>query len=316
MSKKTKEIEREDLIEDNNKQLNMFEAKNIKDIIAPSGIDASNLNHLEIISHTNRLARSFFVSTLPRMGTFPELLREMYDFGDINVSVYITPVQEATSQQELNRTINELETERLVAAGKGNINREAVLAQKKYETEQLRDEIAAGFNKMFEASIISTVFAYNMEDLERYTKLLSTEMGKTQIGLKTAWAMQEEAFKSNVPLCNNLLSNKKHTFDRNSMGTVFPFTSSEVGHPTGVPIGYNKQTGTPILFDNFHSSLTNYNMVIFAKSGAGKSVTMKTLISRSSVLMGIESLALDAEGEYTIVAESLGGINVILSPTL
>ncbi|MBQ3423072.1 MAG: DUF87 domain-containing protein, partial [Romboutsia sp.] len=65
---------------------------------------------------------------------------------------------------------------------------------------------------------------------------------------------------------------------------------------------------------NFHSSLTNYNMVIFAKSGAGKSVTMKTLIARSSALMGIESLALDAEGEYTIVAESLGGINVVLSP--
>ena len=41
---------------------------------------------------------------------------------------------------------------------------------------------------------------------------------------------------------------------------------------------------------------------------------MKTLISRSSVLMGIESLALDAEGEYSIVAESLGGINVVLSP--
>ena len=31
--------------------------------------------------------------------------------------------------------------------------------------------------------------------------------------------------------------------------------------------------------------------------------------------MGIESLALDAEGEYTIVAESLGGINVVISPT-
>ena len=30
--------------------------------------------------------------------------------------------------------------------------------------------------------------------------------------------------------------------------------------------------------------------------------------------MGIESLALDAEGEYSIVAESLGGINVVLSP--
>ena len=296
------------------KQDKLFRSKNIKDLIAPSGIDASNLNYLEIVSHTNRLARNFFVGTLPRMGTFPELLRGLYDFGDMNVSIYIDPIQEAHSQQELNRTINELETERLVAAGRGDINREAILAQKKYETEQLRDEIAAGFNKMFEASIIATLFAYNINDLEKYTKLLATEMGKTQIGLRTAWAMQEDAFKSNVPLANNLI-NKKHTFDRNSMGTVFPFTSSEVGHPTGVPIGYNKQTGTPILFDNFHSSLTNYNMVIFAKSGAGKSVTMKTLISRSSVLMGIESLALDAEGEYRIVAESLGGINVILSPT-
>ena len=99
------------------------------------------------------------------------------------------------------------------------------------------------------------------------------------------------------------------------MGTVFPFTTSEVGHPTGIPLGFNKQTGVPILFDNFHSSLANYNMVIFAKSGAGKSVTMKTLISRSAVLMGIQSLALDAEGEYSIVAESLGGINVVISPT-
>ena len=311
--KKTKEIDN-NKIEDKKAQSKLFKSKNIKDLIAPSGIDATNLNHLEIISHTNRLARSFFVGTLPRMGTFPELLRGMYDFGDMNVSIFIDPIQEAHSQQELNRTINELETERLVAASRGDINREAVLSQKKYETEQLRDEIAAGFNKMFEASIIATLFAYNINDLEKYTKLLATEMGKTQIGLRTAWAMQEDAFKSNVPLANNLI-NKKHTFDRNSMGTVFPFTSSEIGHPTGVPIGYNKQTGTPILFDNFHSSLTNYNMVIFAKSGAGKSVTMKTLISRSSVLMGIESLALDAEGEYRIVAESLGGINVILSPT-
>ena len=139
-------------------------------------------------------------------------------------------------------------------------------------------------------------------------------MAKTLVGIKSAWGMQEDAFKSNLPFMNDKI-NKTHTFDRNSMGTVFPFTTSEIGHPTGVPLGFNKQTGTPILFDNFHSSLTNYNMVIFAKSGAGKSVTMKTLISRSSVLMGIESLALDAEGEYTIVAESLGGINVVISPT-
>ena len=187
------------------------------------------------------------------------------------------------------------------------------MAQKRYEAEQLRDEIAAGFNKLYEASIISTIFSDNLSDLDRLTKLLASEMSKSLVGIKTSWAMQEDAFKSNLPLMEDKIK-KLHTFDRRSMSTVFPFVTSEVGHSTGIPLGFNKQTGTPILFDNFHSSLTNYNMVIFAKSGAGKSVTMKTLISRSSLLMGIESLALDAEGEYEIVAESLGGINVVLSP--
>ncbi len=293
--------------------IRILKKKTIKELIAPSGIDASNIDHLEIISDTSRFARSFFVSSLPRMCTFPELFRDMYMFGDINTSIYINPIKEEKSQNDLNKVINELETERIVAADKGNINRESTITQKRLEAEQLRDEIAAGFNKLFEASIISTIFAYSLEDLDKSTKMLTSEMAKTLVGIKTAWGMQEEAFKSNLPFMNDKID-RTHTFDRNSMGTVFPFTTSEVGHSTGVPLGFNKQTGTPILFDNFHSSLTNYNMVIFAKSGAGKSVTMKTLISRSSVLMGIESLALDAEGEYTIVAESLGGINVVISP--
>ena len=310
---KGQELQEQRKIVEDEKYSNILRKKTIKELIAPSGIDCSNIDRIEIISNVKRYARSFFVSALPRMATFPELFRDMYLFGDINTSIYIEPIPEAKSQTELNRTINELESERIVAADKGNINRESAVTQKRFEAEQLRDEIAAGFNKLYEASIVSTIFAYNLDDLERYTKLLTTEMSKSLVEIKSAWGIQEEAFKSNVPLMNNQLK-KTHTFDRRSMGTVFPFTTSEVGHLTGVPLGFNKQTGVPILFDNFHPSLTNYNMVIFAKSGAGKSVTMKTLISRSSVLMGIESLALDAEGEYTIVAESLGGINVVLSP--
>lgn len=311
--KKNKQPEERKKSPEENKD-NFLQGQTIKDLIAPSGVDVSNIDHLEIISHTKRYARSFFVSTLPRMCTFPELFRDMYLFGDVNTSIYITPVKEERSQNELNRVINELETERIVAMDKGNINRESTISQKRFEAEQLRDEIAAGFNKLYEASIVSTLFAYNLADLDRFSKMLATEMSKTLVGIKTAWGIQEEAFQSNLPLMEDQVQ-KVHTFDRNSMGTVFPFTTSEIGHPSGVPLGFNKQTGTPILFDNFHSSLTNYNMVIFAKSGAGKSVTMKTLVSRSSVLMGIESLALDAEGEYTVVAESLGGINVVISPT-
>ena len=285
----------------------------VKEMIAPTGIDVSSLDHLEIISNVNRYARSFFVANLPRMCTFPELFRSMYMFGDINTSVYINPILESKSQTDLNRVINELETERIMAEDRGNINRARLLAQKRMETEDLRDEIAAGFNKMFEGTVVSTLFAYDLKTLDTYTRLLSTEMAKSLVDVKSTWANQEEGFQTNLPLMRKKID-EKHLFDRGSMGTVFPFVTSEIGHPTGIPLGYNVQTGAPILFDNFHESLTNYNMVIFAKSGAGKSVTMKTLVSRSAVLMGIESLALDAEGEYSVVADSLGGINVVISP--
>ncbi len=287
--------------------------KTLKSLIAPGGIDASYTNHIEISSARTRYARSMIVANLPRMCTFPEFLRGMYTFGDLNVSVFINPVSEATSQTDLNRTINELESERIVALDRGDINRERIIAQKRMEAEELRDAIAAGFNKLFDSSIIATIFAYSMDELDKYTELLSSEMSKNLIDIKPAWALQDEAFRSNMPYCDNKMT-KSHTFDRRAMSTVFPFFTSEVGHENGIPLGFNKQTGLPILYDNFSSKLTNYNMVIFGKSGAGKSVTIKTITARSAVLMGIESLALDAEGEYAVVAEALGGVNVTLSP--
>ena len=133
--KKSKKLQEEQKLVNEEPENDIFKRSTIKDLIAPSGIDVSNIDHLEIISNTKRYARSFFVSTLPRMCTFPELFRDMYLFGDINTSIYITPVKEEKSQNDLNRVINELETERIVAADRGNINRESTIAQKRLEAE-------------------------------------------------------------------------------------------------------------------------------------------------------------------------------------
>ena len=103
---KKKKIENNQL--NTEEQESFLKKKTIKDLIAPAGIDASHIDHLEIISSTKRYARSFFVGTLPRMATFPELFRDMYLFSDINTSVYIKPISEERSQNELNRIINEL----------------------------------------------------------------------------------------------------------------------------------------------------------------------------------------------------------------
>ena len=92
MSKKNK-LQTNDFKEQRNDytkpdEYEILKKKTIKELIAPSGIDASNIDHLEIISNVTRYARSFFVSALPRMCTFPELFRDMYMFGDINTSIY------------------------------------------------------------------------------------------------------------------------------------------------------------------------------------------------------------------------------------
>ena len=161
MSKKKKKLKNQEEQQKplNGENIEILQKKTVKDLIAPAGIDASNIDHMEIISNAKRYARSFFVSTLPRMCSFPDIFRDMYLFGDINTSIYINPIPEARSQNELNRVINELETERIVAQDRGNINRESVLSQKRVEAEQLRDEIAAGYNKLFEATVVSTLFA-------------------------------------------------------------------------------------------------------------------------------------------------------------
>ena len=214
----------------------------------------------------------------------------------------------------MNKEITEIVSEIIVAEDRGDVNRARTLSNKKAELEQLRDQIEAGYNSVFSASIITTLFSYSKEDLDTSTEKLSSVMGKTLLTLKPAWALQDEAFISNMPYNENKMITY-HTFDRNSMGTVFPFFNSMVGHNTGIPLGFNLQTGLPIIYDNFSRQLTNYNMVIFGKSGAGKGVTIKVITARSYVLQGIETLALDVEGEYGVVAESLGGISIVISPT-
>ena len=313
--KKDSEKNNEELISAK-EQINTLELdkSSLKDLIAPSGIDASHYDYLEIFSKISRFARTFYVTTLPRQASFPYFLSNIYEFGDINTSVYINPISETTSQNDLNKTIVELQSERYVAQDRGDINRASVLSTKQSEAEQLRDQIAAGYNKLFEATIIATLFSYSKAELDKSSELLAMEASKNMVGIKATWAIQEDAFKSNLPLMSDKL-NRKHTFDRGSMATVFPFLSSDIGHETGVPIAINKQTGLPLIFDNFSPTLTNYNMIIFGKSGSGKSVTIKTIMSRSAVLMGIENLVLDAEGEYVVVAEALNGINITISPT-
>jgi type II secretory pathway predicted ATPase ExeA len=83
--------------------------------------------------------------------------------------------------------------------------------------------------------------------------------------------------------------------DTTSLATTFPFTSAELTSDTGVLFGINEHNDSLVVFDRF--SRENANMVVFAKSGAGKSYAVK-LEALRQLMFDTEVLILDPEHEY------------------
>ncbi len=88
------------------------------------------------------------------------------------------------------------------------------------------------------------------------------------------------------------------------LSSFFPFVSINLTSDEGIMYGVNRHNNTLIIFDRF--SLENSNMVIFAKSGAGKSYSVK-LEALRLLMMGVDVLIIDPENEYEKLAEAVGG---------
>jgi type IV secretory pathway VirB4 component len=95
-----------------------------------------------------------------------------------------------------------------------------------------------------------------------------------------------------------------------AISTSFPFTSADLSQEKGVLYGINMHNNGLVIFDRF--SLENANMVVFAKSGAGKSFTVK-LEALRAMMMGTEIIIVDPENEYERLCDAVGGSYIHLS---
>ena len=120
---------------------------------------------------------------------------------------------------------------------------------------------------------------------------------------KEALLQMEQGFTSTLPIYLDELSVTRN-LDTGSISSTFPFTSSELTANKGILYGINRHNNSLILFDRF--SLENANMVVFAKSGAGKSYAVKLEILRS-LMFDTDILIIDPENEYKDLCEAVGG---------
>jgi type IV secretory pathway VirB4 component len=102
----------------------------------------------------------------------------------------------------------------------------------------------------------------------------------------------------------------RRNMNTGAISTSFPFTSADLTQENGVLYGINMHNNGLVIFDRF--SLENANMVLFAKSGAGKSFTVK-LEALRSMMMGCEIIIIDPENEYEKLANAVGGSYIRLS---
>jgi conjugal transfer ATP-binding protein TraC len=129
--------------------------------------------------------------------------------------------------------------------------------------------------------------------------------------MKPSLFQQDDGIKTVFPLGTDML-NVTQKLNSGPVSSFFPFISSELTDNKGILYGINRQNAGMIIFDRY--SMPNYNSVIFATSGAGKSYATKLEILRT-LMFDTEVIIIDPEREYETLAESVGGryFNISLS---
>ena len=171
--------------------------------------------------------------------------------------------------------------------------------------------------KMLRGHIIIMLTADTFDELEQNTDALKIILRKYQLQPMKCAGLQEEAFCSVLPVGNSSSIDKEHnlqvrrTLSSSATAGFMPFNSKELLHEDGVYYGQNKITQNLIIFNR--RRLKNPNGFILGVPGSGKSFLAKLEMIYSILQTDEEILILDPEGEYTAIAELLGGEVIYIS---
>lgn len=270
----------------------------IKDIIAPSAIEV-DFNHIRI---DNKYYRTCFVAGYPRFVGLNWLSTLINFDASLKTSMYIYPTDGKEILDDLRRKVAEMEAEISTDIQRGRVVNPATQA-KLEDALNLQTDLVKGEERFFQFGLYMTLSAKTKEELDRATTNLESALGALMIISKKASLQMEEGFTTTLPLCSDKLGITRN-MDTTSLASTFPFVSSDLSDDKGIMYGINEHNGSLVIFDRF--SMQNYNSVVFASAGAGKSYMIK-LEAMRSLMLGTDIIVIDPENEYRSLAESVGG---------
>ena len=276
----------------------------LRDLISPSSIEIQS-DHFRL---GTKYGRTLYIYGYPRTISTGWLSPLINMDEVLDISMYIYPVDTTVIMKNLRRKVTQLEADISLNAEKGRIrnpeNEHAI-----QDAEELRDDLQLGREKFFRFGLYVTLWADSLDELNFVQHKIENYFGSAMIFSKVATSQQEQGMNSTMPMATDQLMIRRN-MNTSAISTSFPFTSADLTQEKGILYGVNLHNNGLVIFDRF--TLENANLVVFAKSGAGKSFAVKLEAVRS-MMMGSEIIIIDPENEYQKLCDAVGGSYVRLS---
>ena len=276
----------------------------LNDLIAPAAIKIGPKN----IRVGETLAETIFVIAYPRYlqsNWFSPIIN--IDMA-IDISMFVHPIDTYDVLKNLKKSATQVQSQVHIEQEKGLI-RDPILETAMQDIEELRDKLQQGTEKFFRFGLYITVYGETEKEVGDAVKSIEAILEAQLVYVKPAIFKSEQGFNSSLPIANDELDIGT-SMNSAPLSTTFPFVSSTLSSNTGILYGINRHNNSLIIFDRFQ--MENANMVVFAKSGAGKSYTVKLEVLRH-MMLGTDIIIIDPENEYKHLCETVGGTFIKIS---
>jgi len=276
----------------------------LRDLIAPSSIEI----HSSYFRLGTKYGRTIYVYGYPRQ-IYTGWLSSIINIDEVlDLSMFIYPVDTTVVMNNLRKKVTQLEASMSINSEKGK-TRDPGLEAAIQDAEELRDQLQVGAERFFRYGLYITIYADSIDELGEVQHKIETIFGQQLVFSKVASSQQEQGMNSTIPQMTDQLQIRRN-MNTGAISTSFPFTSADLTDNSGILYGVNMHNNGLVIFDRFR--LENANMVVFAKSGAGKSFTVK-LEALRSMMTGADILIIDPENEYQKLSDAVGGSYIRLS---
>ncbi|MCC7571213.1 ATP-binding protein [Candidatus Micrarchaeota archaeon] len=267
-------------------------------------------NKGKLIEIDDRNIQSYMVSEFPQV-IYPNWLYDLVNYGEpIVISQFIKPLDSQKALSGLRNRITNLSAQFYEKADKGKMHT-IDLEQAIADARSIEDSIVRGVEKLYSMSMYLKLSQENTSKLIKSDKSLKDLSYAKQIKLHQLVYKQKQGLETFLPNVTDAVGEEFYLTSSN-VSSSLPFTTATLNDPDGIFYGITLG-GEKIRFDRFSKASKNYNGIIFATSGAGKSFSAK-LEAYRSLFRGINVYVIDPEGEFKTLCDYVGGTNIDINP--